>query len=154
MRDTQPATQGANTQSRGRSSRVSVRLNPQVQELLKAVAEAEGISPSALVREAIERRLGLTRKRGGSKLPPLSRLTNEDRKAIQKFTAAVNRQGVNINQIARNLNSEVLRVSIENPPVTAGVRVPLSRVLQSLDQTRQAIEEFTKLLDEKLGGES
>lgn len=143
MRD-KPTGKTVNTsQSRGHGARLSVRLDPQVQELLKAVAEAEGLTPSAYVREAIERRLGVSRKRAGDKLPPLSRLTAEDRIRLQRFTAEANKVGVNVNQIARKLNSGGVRVRTPEE----------ARTLQELARFTSALEGLTRVLDEKLGGE-
>lgn len=144
MRDKTPAKTVNTSQSRGRSARLSVRLDPQVQELLKAVAEAEGLTPSAFVRVAIEQRLGVSRKRAGDKLPPLSRLTAEDRTALQRLTAEANRVGVNVNQIARKLNSGGFRVQTPDD----------RRKLQELARFTSALESFTRVLDDKLGGES
>ena len=144
MRDKTPAKTVNTSQSRGRSARLSVRLDPQVQELLKAVAEAEGLTPSAFVRVAIEQRLGVSRKRAGDKLPPLSRLTAEDRTALQRLTAEANRVGVNVNQIARKLNSGGFRAQTPDD----------RRKLQELARFTSALESFTRVLDDKLGGES
>ena len=144
MRDKTPAKTVNTSQSRGRSARLSVRLDPQVQELLKAVAEAEGLTPSAFVRVAIEQSLGVSRKRAGDKLPPLSRLTAEDRTALQRLTAEANRVGVNVNQIARKLNSGGFRVQTPDD----------RRKLQELARFTSALESFTRVLDDKLGGES
>lgn len=155
MRD-KPTGKTVNTsQSRGHGARLSVRLDPQVQELLKAVAEAEGLTPSAYVREAIERRLGVSRKRAGDKLPPLSRLTAEDRTALQRFTAEANKVGVNVNQIARKLNS-----GGQAPQAPTAVRVGPrlstledAQVLKELARFTSALEGLTRVLDDKLGGE-
>lgn len=154
MRDKPPATQGENTQSRGRSARLSVRLDPEVQELLKAVAEAEGVRPSALVREAIEKRVGLTRKRVGQKLPPLSRLTNEDRRSIQRFTAEANRVGVNLNQIARQLNSGAQVHQVPELSQSGRGRTTIERFTSEIKGLRRDIQTFTELLDSKLGGDT
>lgn len=154
MRDKPPATQGENTQSRGRSARLSVRLDPQVQELLKAVAEAEGVRPSALVREAIEKRIGLARKRVGQKLPPLSRLTQEDRRSIQRFTAEANRVGVNLNQIARQLNSGAQVHQVPELSQSGRRHSPMERLIRDLEGLQRDIQVFTEMLDSKLGGDT
>lgn len=110
--------------------------------------------PSALVREAIEKRIGLTRKRVGQKLPPLSRLTNEDRRSIQRFTAEANRVGVNLNQIARQLNSGAQVHQVRELSQSGRRHSPMERLIRDLEGLQRDIQVFTEMLDSKLGGDT